>query len=62
MLQTVITKRKDPGAIWTDVNKRVLIDALSLHSGGRYSNLANAKGKWRLVVDVFQSRTGQMIV
>ena len=62
MLQTDITKREDPGAIWTDVNKRVLIDALSLHSSGRYSNLANAKGKWKLVVDDFQSRTGQMLV
>jgi hypothetical protein len=60
MLQTANTKRKDPAAIWTDVNKRVLIDALTLHSGGRYSNLANAKGKWNLVVADFQSATGQM--
>jgi hypothetical protein len=62
MLSTASTKRKDPFAIWTDVNKRVLIEALSLHSGGRYSNLANAKGKWKLVVADFQSATGQMQV
>ena len=60
MLQTATTKRKDPVAIWTDVNKRVLIDALILHSGGRYSNLANAIGKWNLIVADFQSATGHM--
>ena len=60
MLQTANTKRKDPAAIWTDVNKRVLIDALIHHSGGRYANLANAKGKWNLVVSDFQSATGQI--
>lgn len=42
------------------MNKRVLIDALIHHSGGRYANLANAKGKWNLVVSDFQSATGQI--
>lgn len=60
MLQTAIIKRKDPVVIWTDTNKRVLIDALLLHSDGCNSNLANAKGKWKLVVDDFQIRTGQI--
>jgi hypothetical protein len=47
-------KRKDPTVMWTDVNKHVLITALVQHSNGRFSNLANAKGKWALVVSDFE--------
>lgn len=46
----------------TDVNKHILITALAQHSNGRYSNLANAKGKWAFVVSDFQKATGWLVV
>ena len=57
----IVSKKKDAPAIWTDANKGVLIDALVRHSDGRYSNLSNAKGKWRLIVSDFESATGQLL-
>ena len=44
--------------VWTDANRKALREALELHSNGRYSNLANAKGKWKLVVADFLAKTG----
>ena len=61
MAEVVSKKKKDAPAIWTDANKGVLIDALVRHSEGRYSNLSNAKGKWRLIVSDFESATGQLL-
>jgi hypothetical protein len=55
-------KRKDLPVMWTDVNNYVLITALVQHSNGRYSNLANARGKWALVVSDFEKGTGWLAV
>lgn len=48
--------------MWTDVNKKTLIDTLALHSSSRYSNLSNAKGKWKLIVIEFEKATGLLAV
>ena len=44
--------------MWLDVNRKVLIDYLAEHSGGRYSNLKNKKSAWKLVVVDFNLKTG----
>ena len=59
MAATDDQKKKEPTAIWTDVNKRVLIHTLATHSGGRYNNLLNDKKKWVLVVKDFHDATGE---
>jgi hypothetical protein len=51
-----------PPTIWTDANKKALREALGNHSDGRYSNLANAKGKWKLVVAEFHAKTDKLVV
>ena len=43
---------------WLDVNRKVLIDCLAEHSGGRYSNLKNKKSAWKSVVADFNLKTG----
>lgn len=52
-------KKKDPSANWTDVNKRVLIETLAVHSGGRYNNLLSDKKKWIIIVKDFHDATGK---
>jgi hypothetical protein len=52
------TTPKQP-TIWTDANRKALRESLEVHSNGRYSNLANAKGKWKLVVAEFLAKTGR---
>ena len=52
-------KKKEPSANWTDVNKRVLIETLALHSGGRYNNRLSYKKKLILIVKVFHDATGK---
>ena len=43
---------------WLDVNRKVLIECLAEHSGGRYSSLKNKKSAWKLVVADFNVKTG----
>ena len=45
-------------ASWTDVNKKVLIDVLSIFSEGRFSNSSNKKDKWISILETFNGRTG----
>lgn len=59
MTSTGDQKKKEPTAYWTDVNKRVLIETLTMHSGGRYNDLLNDKKKWLLVVKDFHAATGE---
>lgn len=43
---------------WLDVNRKMFIDCLAEHSGGRYSSLKNKKSAWKLVVADFNVKTG----
>ena len=56
-----MSSRSSNAAHWPDY-KKVLIDALVLHSDGSFSNLINDKKKWDAVVNDFNFRTRKSLI